>query len=239
MDREWPTRRPEGANDGTQAWRDLAFLHYRAPVAALQPLLPRGLELDLYQGEAYVGVVPFLMRDIAPTWWPRALAFNFHETNVRLYVTHRGRDPGVYFLSLDASSRLAVAAARTGWGLPYFHARMRGGREGMALSYASERPRATLSLDARVGPALPASKPDTAEFFFLERYLLYVERKGRIHRGQVHHPPYPAHALTDVRAKESLLRAAGIDGAGGSVDPDFAHYSPGVDVEVFGTRPVD
>jgi hypothetical protein len=84
-------------------------------------LVPPELELDLYDGQAYVGIVPFQIALLCESWWPKAAAMSFLETNVRTYVRYQGR-PGVYFLSLDAASTCAVVGARFFWGLPYFPA---------------------------------------------------------------------------------------------------------------------
>ena len=124
IDRVSPTHRPSGPARGYQQWRSLLFLHWPVPINVLRLLVPAELELDLLDGVAYVGVVPFVMQGVRPRWWPQRGAFEFLETNVRTYVHHQGR-PGVYFFSLDAASRLAVWAARRFWGLPYFHAEMR------------------------------------------------------------------------------------------------------------------
>ena len=143
----------------------------------------------------------------------------------------------MYFFSLEASSWLAVRAARAGWGLPYFHARMTSTRDGDRVRYRSARRTgaATLDLDASIGPPLSASAPGTRAHFLLERYLLFSARRGRIDRGQVHHPPYPAQAATVHAVETTLLEAAGLPAPG---DPPLAHYSAGVDVEVFGPTPL-
>lgn len=245
MDRIAPTRRPAEGNAGTQRWRDLLFLHWEVPATMLRPLVPAELELDLFDGRAFVGVVPFLMRSIRPSWWPGP-TFNFYETNVRTYVQHRGDAPGVYFFSLEASSWLAVQAARSGWGLPYHHATMSGAvnegsvRPGDELEYRSER-RSTNThshVRCRIGEPLPPPQLGSLEFFLLERYLLYNVRGGRLHRGQVHHVPYPAHAAQALEVSDGLLAAAGLPNVS-SRPPELVHYSPGVDVEVFSVRPVE
>lgn len=245
MDRIAPTRRPAEANAGTQRWRDLLFLHWEVPASSLRPLVPAELELDCFEGRAFVGVVPFLMRAIRPSWWPGP-TFNFYETNLRTYVQHRGDAPGVYFFSLEASSWLAVQAARSGWGLPYHHATMSGAanegsvRVGDELEYRSRRRsgEAHSHVRCRIGEPLAAPQPGSLEFFLLERYLLYNVRGGRLHRGQVHHLPYPAHAATALEVSDGLLAAAGLPNVS-SRAPDLVHYSPGVDVEVFSVRPVE
>jgi hypothetical protein len=235
IDRVSPTLRPSGRVRGYQKWRSLLFLHWPVPVDALRKLVPASLELDLFNGVAYVGVVPFIMQGVRPWWWPEPLAFRFLETNVRTYVCHRDR-PGVYFFSLEASSRLAVWAARQFWGLPYHYASMRVERNEDEIRYHSERSRTRVrhSVRFRVGERLGPSQPDSLEFFFLERYLLFVERRHQVYVGHVHHVPYPAQRVESVSVADDLVAAAGLDRVSGK--PEFTHYASGVDVEIFGLR---
>ena len=238
IDRIAPTQRPAGNNDGTQQWRSLLFCHWQIPIDDLRPLVPRRLEIDTFDGQAYVALVPFEMRAIRPRWLPHWLAFNFYETNVRTYVLHNGR-PGVYFFSLDASSRLAVWAARQGWSLPYHHASMSGNIIDEQHSYISQRwpDRVDLLVKFRTGKAGECSRPGSLEHFLFERYLLFVEHRRQIFEGQVHHQPYEVvHAEID-ELQERLLAAAGLPAPRRL--PDLAHYSPGVDVEVFRIRAVE
>jgi len=237
IDRIAPTRRPEGRNAGTQRWRELLFLHWEVPVDALRAVVPESLELDLWDGRAYVGVVPFLMRDIAPSWLPNLLAFDFLECNLRTYVLGAA-EPGVYFFSLEASSWLAVQAARTGWGLPYHFAKMSHAREGDEARFSTLRKGgdARLEVRYRIGDELGASEPGTLEHFFLERYLLFSEKGGELVRGQVHHAPYPARRADLLEHEESLVEAAGLPPTSGP--PAFVHYAEGVDVEVFAPTPI-
>ncbi len=233
MDRHAPSIRPEGSNAGTQRWRELLFMHWSVPVHAMRAVVPSALELDLSDGRAWVGVVPFLMRDIAPSWWPSAFAFDFLECNVRTYVHYDG-EPGVYFLSLEASSWLAVKAARVGWGLPYHHAAMTSERGRFRTTRKSDG--AHLEVAYEVGAPVDAPL-GSREHFFLERYLLFSEKGGRLVRGQVHHAPYPAQAATVTACEESLIAAAGLPPSAGP--PELVHYAEGVDVEVFAPVPVD
>jgi uncharacterized protein YqjF (DUF2071 family) len=236
LDRIAPTRRPPERPVGYQRWRSLLFLHWAVPVEALRPLVPAGLSLDLWNGTAYVGVVPFAMEGVRPRWCPEALAFRFLETNVRTYVLHGDR-PGVYFFSLDASSRLAVWGARAGWGLPYFHASMDMERRGDEIHYQTRRTQngAVHDVRYRIGTTAGPSRPETLEFFLLERYLLFVQRGPRLLVGQVHHTPYPIHQADVLDVREQLIAAAGLPAV--TTPPAFVHYSPGVDVEIFSLRP--
>lgn len=235
IDRLAPTHRPDLPLAGYQRWRSLLFLHWSIRAADLRPLVPAQLKLDLFDNTAFIGVVPFMMQDVRPRWWPERFALNFLETNVRTYVLHNGR-PGVYFFSLDANSRLAVHGARLRWGLPYFHATMSVEHDGESIHYQSRRSRRGPSHDVRfqVGEHLGPSLPDTLEHFLLERYLLFVERHDRIYTGQVHHPPYPAQLARVESISDELISAAGLPSP--SRPPEFAHYASGVDVEVFPLR---
>jgi uncharacterized protein YqjF (DUF2071 family) len=237
IDRLQPTRRPQGRAKGYQSWRELLFLHWKVSVEALRQLVPSVLELDLYDNTAFVGLVPFAMHSVRPAWVPAPCGFDFLETNVRTYVHHQGR-PGVYFFSLDAASRLAVWTARRFWGLPYHFAEMDQRTENEVVHYRSRRSHsnAELQVSYRVGGSCGPSPPDSAEFFLLERYLLFVDHRDMLWQGQVHHRPYPASRAELVSVDENLMEAAGIPLA--QAPPDFVHYSSGVDVEIFPLKAV-
>jgi uncharacterized protein len=174
------------------------------------------------------------MRDVRPAWMPRVMALDFLETNVRTYVRYRDR-PGVYFFSLEASSLLAVKAARWGWGLPYFHAAMRIDREDDWIEYETRRrdgsPSPLHRVRYRPGKLLGPSAPGTFEHFLLERYLLFSIRNDIVYEGQVHHVPYPAQEVELASLEDELVAAAGLVR---ETSPCAVHYASGVDVEVFG-----
>jgi uncharacterized protein len=241
LDRIAPTRRPDNAPSGTQRWRELLFLHWSFPVEQLRRVVPEPLAIDAWDGRAWVGLVPFLMKDTRTSWMPRRLGLDFHETNLRTYVDHDGV-PGVYFFSLEASSWLAVRAARIGFGLPYFHAEMDSTREGDRFSYRSTRrgaPNASLRAQWELGAMLGPSAPDTFEHFLLERYVLFsFSRSKKLMRAQVHHRPYPAQRASVTSLEQGLVAAAGLDLAR-STPPEAIHYAEGVDVEVFGPWKVE
>jgi uncharacterized protein YqjF (DUF2071 family) len=233
LDRIAPTRRPAGRNAGTQRWRELLFVHWSFAAEIVRPLVPPAFELDLWQGRAYVGLVPFRMEATRTSWMPKRAGLEFLETNVRTYVHRRG-EPGVFFFSLEAASWLAVRAARIVWGLPYRHAEMHAEREGDRVHYRSRRRddvrSAILEVTYDLGEPIGASVPGTIEHFLLERYLLFVEKHGRVLKGQVHHVPYPARRANLVSMRDELLAAAGLE----SNEPELIHASDGVEVEVFG-----
>jgi uncharacterized protein YqjF (DUF2071 family) len=226
-----------------QTWRDLLFLQWPVPQEALRPLVPSRLELDLYDGTAYVGLVAFTMTDVRPVDITAVRGIsNFHETNVRTYVHHGGRDPGVWFFSLDAANALAVYLARTWFHLPYYHARMfleheptAGPSDPTPILYAGvrhrrePRPASYLIRAYPTGPIVPA-QPGTLEHFLVERYLLYALSHDELYQGQVHHQPYPLQSATVTVIEENLVMAAGLPRpAGFALD----HFASGVDVKVY------
>lgn len=130
---------PNSGHVGRQKWLDLAFFHWRVPVELVAKYIPDGLELDLFEGEAWLSVVPFRMEDVMLRGLPAISGLSdFPELNLRTYVVKDGK-PGVWFFSLDADQRLAVWAARRFFHLPYFKARMQCESEGEGILYRSER----------------------------------------------------------------------------------------------------
>ena len=104
--RPWPL--PTGPWFMRMAWERLAFLHWPLAPRALEGLLPPGVELETFGGDAFLGVVPFRMAGVRQRLAPPLPGTHvFPELNVRTYVTVRGR-PGVWFFSLDATSPLAL-----------------------------------------------------------------------------------------------------------------------------------
>jgi uncharacterized protein YqjF (DUF2071 family) len=236
IDRISPTHRPTGWPIIYQRWHSLLFLHWPVPQAVLRPFVPAELSIDLYDGVAYVGLVPFAIEQSRPAV-PPPLGLDFLETNVRTYVHVAGQDPGVYFFSLDAASLLAVVGARVGFGLPYYHARMRMRPHDGVVDYAMRRltgREGRLAVRYQVGEPLGTAAPGTLEHFLVERYLLHVRRRNGLWTTQVHHRPYP---LYRARVHELHERLLGADGLPPAVGPPLVHYASLVDVDVFAPRP--
>ncbi len=239
IDRLSPTQRPVGRVVMKHRWSELLFLHWEVPAESMRPLLPVGLELDLFEGRAFIGLVPFTMSGIRPLWAP-ALPWlsSFHEVNVRTYVHAKGRDPGVLFFSLDAANPVAVWLARNVWQLPYYHARMR--------LLANQDPTRQIRYESRRlhqpnGPGCQllyrplgqpsAALPGTLEHFLAERYLLYTSKNESLLRGRVHHSPYPLQPAELIEFDEDLIAAARIERP--QTLPPFIHYASGVSVDVY------
>lgn len=200
-----------------QSWHDLLFAHWRVNTAALRKHIPRELEIDTYQGQAWLGVVPFRMSGVRLRGTPSLPWLSaFPELNVRTYVTDGGK-PGVWFFSLDAGNRIAVAIARAWFHLPYFRARMSCRGQNGWVEYRSSRshrgaPCGVLSGRYRpVGDTFTA-RPGTLEYFLTERYCLYTtDVRGRVLRGEIHHPPWPLQPAEAELLSNTMPEADGIN----------------------------
>jgi uncharacterized protein len=194
--RPWPM--PDAPWIMTQTWHDLLFAHWPVDADALRPLIPASFEIDLFDGQAWLGIVPFRMTNVAPRGVP-ALPWvsAFPELNVRTYVRAAGRG-GVYFFSLDASNPVAVGVARAMAHLPYFTAAMTVDERDGWIWYESRRKREPAAeLVARYRPVGPAEPPvaGTLEHFLTERYCLFtVDGSFRACTLDIHHPPWPLQA---------------------------------------------
>jgi uncharacterized protein len=212
--RPWPL--PDRPWAGAMRWHDLLFAHWPVRQEVLRPYIPAPLAIDTYDGWAWLGVVPFRMSAVRPRMVPPVLGLRFPELNVRTYVRSRGRE-GVWFFSLDASSRLAVRVARRLYGLAYYDAEMRCSREGEVVTYESRRtdadaPPAVLTARYRPTGAPFRAEPGSLDHFLTERYALYsLDRQGRVRFGDIHHAPWelqPAEAEFDVNTMAAQLRTA-------------------------------
>lgn len=179
-----------------QAWHELLFMHWRVDAGLLRRAIPAALPLDTFDGDAWIAVVPFEMRNVRPRFLPAAPRLSFFpELNVRTYVTLDER-PGVYFFSLDAANPLAVELARVLFHLPYQNATMQCVARDGEIEYASTR------TDTRGAPAFfraryrPTSAPffaekNSLEYFLTARYCLYTtDARGNVLRAEIDHPPW-------------------------------------------------
>lgn len=229
----------------TMRWERLAFLHWPVDPSPLRERIPETLELDTFDGAAWVGVVPFQMRRTRLRFLPPFPGtHSFHELNLRTYVTHRSR-PGVWFFSLDADSWLSIRAARLTFALPYLDARMAAENDGAGgLEFTSERthrgaPAAGFHARYRpIGDPAPG-RPGTLEHFLTERYSLYAERgwgvdralRGGLVRGDIEHAPWPLQrAECEVERCDMFALGGAAPPADERLRPPVAHYAHRIDV---------
>jgi uncharacterized protein YqjF (DUF2071 family) len=180
-----------------QTWEDLLFAHWPVPPDRLRPLLPEAIPLDVRDGSAWVGVTPFRVSAFRLRGTPHLPGITaFRELNVRTYTTIDGK-PGIWFMSLDAASALAVLGARRAYRLPYFKAQMKCSARAGWIEYRSRRassdgePAELVGRYRPTGPEAPPT-PGSLAHWLTERYCLYVlDDQGQVLRADIHHPPWP------------------------------------------------
>lgn len=227
--RPWPL--PAGRWTMGQTWEELLFAHWRVPLEAVRPLVPEELELDVFEGSAWLGITPFRVTGLRGRGLlPVPGLSSFAELNVRTYVTAADGKAGIWFFSLDASSRLAVEAARRTYRLPYFHARMsfdRGAEwRDVECARVGQRGKVFSGRYRPTGPLFHA-EPGTLEWFLAERYCLYAtDPRGVLHRAEIHHDLWPLQA---AEAEVELTSVAPIELSGEPV----CHFSPRQDTLIW------
>ena len=219
-----------------QRWTNVLFAHWSVATEALRPLVPSTLEIDTFDGEAWVGVLPFYMSNVRPRGIPPVPGVSaFHELNVRTYVRRNGR-PGVWFFSLDASNPLAVRAARAAVSLPYFDASMRMHLQADgSIHYRSDRthrgarPAGFEATYRAEGPVRPA-EPGTLEHFLVERYVLFSETPRAMIDVKIAHEPWPLQRAVARIVRNTMGDAAGIRLSG---EPRHLHFGARMDARTW------
>ncbi len=227
--------RPDGLYIMRQTWAKLLFMHWRLSAETLRARVPAALEIDTHDGEAWIAVAPFTIRDLRASFLPPVPGLSaMHELNVRTYVHYRGV-PGIYFFSLDASSALAVFGARTFFLVPYFTADMSLRQEGDAITYRSRRTHAgapAAAFDARwtIGPRLPESRPGSLEFFLTERYCFYTTHGDSVFRCRIHHAPWPLGSAEVSTYHSTMIESHGIPAPDGA---PLLHYAEAITADIW------
>lgn len=232
---------PSDAPDVHMNWANLLFLHWRVDPAVMRPLVPEPLELDLFDGSAWIALVPFRMEKTSFRGIPKLPGLaNFFECNVRTYARYRGKS-GVWFFSLDAQTLLPVLGGRRLWSLNYVYSKFNvsrteteGAGEANVTDYRLTRRRGPwrpghTHVTWRTGDPLPPSQPGSLEHFLTERYWLFTRRgrigerngrhagprdAGRIMAGEVRHAPWPLRAAELLHLDDTLIAAAGVKVSG-------------------------
>jgi uncharacterized protein YqjF (DUF2071 family) len=212
-----------------QGWERLTFLHWRYRPEVIRQLLPRNLELDTFDGSAWVGLTPFEVTGLRPPGLP-ALPWisRFPEMNVRTYVRGPDGERGIWFFTLEADRLAAVVGARLSYGLPYRWARMSVRQDGEAMEYKSRRHfgRGKADIRIRIGSSI---RPNERDRFLTARYRLYTVLLGRLAFAQVEHPPWPLQSGTVMWLEQDVIENSGVPKA---VGEPLVHFSPGVHTRI-------
>ena len=194
-------------------WHELTFLHWPYAPDVIQDLLPDGLTVDTFDGEAWVSLVPFQMRGAKPNLRYVPSYPSFWETNVRTYVIDSAGNRAVWFLSLDCVRLLVVAFARWTIGFPYFWADMDVKVTGRRRRYVTTKrrwprtPAASTTISIDVGNEI---EPNDLDLFLTARWGTVAASLGRLWFHAVDHEPWTLHDATVVELSDTAMTAPGL-----------------------------
>jgi uncharacterized protein YqjF (DUF2071 family) len=212
-----------------QGWERLTFLHWRYPPDAIRPLLPRNLELDTFDGSAWIGLTPFIVTGLQPPGLPvLPWLSRFPEMNVRTYVRGPDGERGIWFFSLEAKRLAAVVGARMLYRLPYRWARMKIRFSPEKVEYTSDRCVGAGHARLCIGTG-PRIRPEAQERFLTARFRLYTVMSGHLAFAQVEHDPWPLYAARILRFEQNVIQHSGLPAPAGE---PLAHFSSGVYVRI-------
>ena len=229
-----PFPMPNRGHTLAQDWRFLTFMHWRVDIEKLRHHVPEGLEIDTFEGDAYIGLVPFMMKHVRPSWFVSTPGIsNFPEFNIRTYVKKDGI-AGVFFLTLEAKSLVTCNFAPRTYGLPYRYAKGNVKKSGDKWNWRSSRNNGQFKLAGTtevIGEQMQA-QPGSLEEFLFERYSLYTSHKGSLRRGYTHHNKWKFQ-LAKVELTENSLTESFNLGIDKPLTPELVHYSDGVRVRTY------
>lgn len=210
-----------------QSWTSFTFLHWPYKPKAVRPLVPPWLELDTYDGRAWISLAAFSVEGVRPPGVPPVWRGTTAEVNVRTYVVGPDGRAGAYTLSLDIASLPAAIAGRYLFQLPYRWAEAETDASHDAASYRGRRrwggPPARW--DLAVTPRASIRSHDALATFLTGRWVLFTRYGARVSAIPTEHPPWSLRDARLERLDQDLLRVAGLR------DPKeepVVHFSSGV-----------
>ena len=224
-----------------QTWADIVWCHWPVAPEQIQALLPAGLVPDVFEGQAWVGLIPFAMKNLRlpgplSVFSKLARVSNFGEVNVRTYVKGPDGSTGVWFFTLDSDDWLAVKVANVAFGLPYRRARTKLRTSGREIAWTDVRREdgAVSEVHVEITDVEARYAREGLEKFLVERYNLFTVRRGKLFSGSLHHQAWKVRSATPLRIVTGTVDKSGIVVHG---DPHVLVGEP-VEVTVFGLRRV-
>jgi uncharacterized protein YqjF (DUF2071 family) len=179
-----PYNLPDTPYIGYQQWQDVVFLHCKVPAALLLPSLPAGLELDTYEGEAWVSLVAFCIPVLSPRYFfYRPSLHNLKEINIRTYVKNQ-QHPGIFMLHMAADHHLFVWLSRLFFALPYEKAVIGTAKGIYQCAHKA------FHFDISYTSGIPIDHKKPLDEWLTERYALFTFSGKKLYRIDIHHMPW-------------------------------------------------
>jgi uncharacterized protein YqjF (DUF2071 family) len=206
-------------------WLTVTFVHWPVEPAAVQALLPPGLTVDQWDGQAWLTLAPFRMVDVGPPGPAALRRLAFAETNFRTYVrAPNGRD-GIYFFRIEAVSALMTFGARIAAGIPYRLGDLSVVGQAGLVSYGGALRDGSCSYRVDVRPGQRLLEPGPLDVWLTGRWRAYSWHFGRLLETPVQHEPWPLSSATVEGLNETLSASLGLPAAR---TDHVVHFSEGV-----------
>ena len=197
----------------TAKWLDLVMANYVIEPSLLADRLPRGTELDFYDGECYVSLVAFKFFDTRVLGFPIPFHRNFLEVNLRFYVrreTGNETRRGVVFVK-EIVPRAAIAfVAREVYGEPYETRRMRHSQTEKEIVYGWSNRNCENQIAAQIGENTGVPESGSHGEFIIEHYWGYTRRGvARTDEYKVEHPKWELFNVTGAEIKVDFAKTYG------------------------------
>ena len=239
----------------TADWRRLLMLSYTIEPQVLAKHVPRGTELDVWQGHTFVSLVAFRFLNTKVKGLPVPFHRHFDEINLRFYVRYRGPDGwrrGVVFVR-EVVPRWAIAAVarwlynenyvacptRSTWIEPNQESEGHDSRG--RVEYGWRHAGSWLNLSARFDGQPSEIETGSQEEFITEHFWGYSsQRDGGTVEYQVEHPKWRVWPASDARVEGDVISFYGEEFASALAGPpSSAFIADGSPVIVRGGQRID
>jgi uncharacterized protein YqjF (DUF2071 family) len=215
-----------------QRWASTAFIHWRLSPDELQPLLPSPLTPQVYDGTAWVSLVPLMLSDFRPAVPFMRRGITFPEINLRTYVVHPNGRAGLWFLTIDAGNRPFSWAARTFLGAPYYPADVAVDHGDDTIRFTSRRSGAdSATCDVRLSMGEVIEKPDRLALHdsLAGQWRAFTKRVGVLFDVSIEHEPWPLRHAELLSFDERYFELVGLQRPTG---PPLVQFADAVNVRM-------
>jgi uncharacterized protein YqjF (DUF2071 family) len=215
--------------------QDVCFVSWEVPPNKIEPLLPRSLKLDTFEGKSYITAVALRAEQMHFRGLPPMHdAAVYYELNFRTYVQHHG-ERGIFFISVDGTPGGAFDyLARFMFRIPYYRSVM-DMHDADPITFSSNRkdddPSGTFELSYSIDPTEPAKPPEpgSLEEFICVRDLAFSRLLGVTMQLEVRHPLWTLQPVTSAKVDAAaLFGSAGVSAPTGEPSVFYSPRSDGV-----------
>lgn len=209
----------------SQEWHDVLFLHFQVDPHEIKPYILPELELDLFEDQAWIGLVLFKVKGNRLRWLPPVPGVSsFLQVNIRTYVTYKEMQ-GVYFLNLDVNNPMIVKMGKMRGLLPFRFADMQSIRSENTITFnnrCQSRKGAEEKLSVTFEPFDKVVDKGAFERWFAERYHQWFKQNNHLFRIDIQHLPWELQQVqysVNANTKLSFLKHSHLQ------NHPIAHYS--------------